>query len=153
WYLQFDFAGNCVGGEEHWFVAKPCRLGNYRLVAGVEYETESHHNRRKCAGRECNIGRFERQRQFAPESFGEKSLRRFLARLVGKPVLVFWHGSLTQRRDKSVQRHFVGIAKREVADARIAAALAISRGEIKILYGCECRIGRPNPRRNDRHPC
>ena len=66
-------------------------------------------------------------------------------------ILVFGYSSLTQRRDKSAQRHFVGIAKCKVADTGIAAPSAVSRGQVEIPYGGECRVGRPGPLRYNRH--
>ena len=63
----------------------------------------------------------------ASSRVSEKGLRLLFACLVGEPVLVVRHCPLTQRRNKSVNRHFVGIAEGEIADAGFAAPLAVTR--------------------------
>ena len=65
--LQRDLARHRVGGEQHRLVAEPGRLGEDRLVAGVEHQPERHHDGGEGAGGQRDVGRLEGKTELAAQ--------------------------------------------------------------------------------------
>ena len=140
-----------VGGEQCRLVAEPGRLGDDRLVAGVEQQAEGDGDRGEGAGGQGKILGIEGEAQLAADALGEEGAGLLLAGLVGEPVLVVRDRRFAECCDDAGQRHFLRVAEGEVGDARREAPLGIAGPEIEIGDRREGRLRRAHAPRHLGH--
>jgi hypothetical protein len=143
--LQGDLARHGGRRQQQRFIAEPGRLGKDRFVAGVKDVVPGHHDGGERTSRQRDIGRLERQAQFAANMLRKERLRLLFAGLVREPVLIVRLSAFANSRDQARQWPFMGIAEGEVGNSGVQPPLRIAGRRIEPLDGGEGRIRGPYP--------